>query len=471
MKKFAKWFLVTALIGVILTIGMMSWAEDASAKGSLVIVGGALRADTDSIYDAFIKRAGGVENAKIGIVPAASGNPDKYAKLFIDDMVSRGLDASQVVILPLAVKDDSKTKDFDESTWINNGNNLEVIKMVEPLTGVWFVGGDQLRITEVLMKPDGSNTPVLDAIWTVYQNGGVIGGSSAGAAIMSELMIAGGDSLSALRHGYTEDYDTASMDYQNEGGLVVTKGLGFFKQGIVDQHFDRKARLGRLVVTAYDNKSKWSYAYGVEENTAMIYDAALNEVSVAGTGGLVILDVSKATKDTGYAGIKVTYLEGLDRYNLTTNVAIMDPDKVTTIGYEYMYTEETLWGGPVSPNQRFRDFIAFELVDNEAKSEISTYLLDEDKTGYEFTFTKAEDTEGYWGQSGAADLYSFENVGLSIHPFGLKVEAAHKTYTVLQGDMLWKIALKFNIKIDELVKLNQIKNPNMIKVGQVLMLP
>jgi len=471
MRKLAKNFLMTALMVLVLMVGMVGFSDDATTKGSLVIVGGALRADNDAVYDAFIERAGGVEDAIIGIVPAASGNPDKYAKLFIEDMVSRGLDASQVVVLPLAVKDDSKTPDFDESTWKDNGNNADVVKMVEPLTGVWFVGGDQLRITDVLINKDGSNTTVLNAIWKVYRDGGVIGGSSAGAAIMSELMIAGGDSLSALRHGYTEDYDTASMDYQNEGGLVVTNGLGFFDQGIVDQHFDRKARLGRLVVTAYDNKDKWHYAYGVEENTAMIYDAATNQVSVAGTGGVVVLDVSKAAKDKGYTGLKVSYLEGFDLYDLGTNKAIMDPDKYTTIGYEYMFTEETLWGGPVSPNQRFRDFIAFELIDNEAKKEISTYLMDEQQTGYEFIFSKAADTEGYWGQSGAADLYSFENVALDILPFGLKTETVQKTYTIVSGDMLWKIAEKFKVKIDDIVKLNQIKNANMIKVGQILMLP
>lgn len=471
MRKWSKLYFVMMLMVLVLLSGAVSGADVDDVKGSLVIVGGALRADNDAVYDAFITRAGGVENAKIGIVPAASGNPDKYAKVFIEDMVSRGLDASQVVVLPLAVKDDSKTPDFDEATWAKNGNNAEVAEMVTSLTGVWFVGGDQLRITEVLLNSDGSNTLVLDEIWNVYKNGGVIGGSSAGAAIMSEVMIAGGDSLSALRYGYTQDFDATSLDYQNEGALVTTKGLGFFNQGIVDQHFDRKARLGRLVVIAYDHKSEWSFAYGVEENTAMIYDGALNQLSVAGTGGLVILDVSGAEKKNGYTGLKVTYLEGVDRYDLATNEAVMDPDKYTTIGYEYMYTEETLWGGPVSPNQRFRDFIAFELVDNEAKSEVMTYLLDENKSGYAFVFSKAEDTEGYWGQSGAADLYSFENVAMTIKPFDASVVSHSKSHTVVAGDMLWKIAQKHNVSVDDLVKLNNIKNPNMISVGQILMLP
>ena len=475
MRKLAIMVLLLSLIVSTSLVGTITWGEDVQETGSLVIVGGALRADNDAVYEAFIERAGGVQDAKIGIVPAASGSPAKYANLFVEDMVTRGLDESQVVILPLAVKDDSKTQDVDESLWSDNGNSAEVVQMVENLTGIWFVGGDQLRITEILINSDGSNTPVLDEIWKVYNKGGVIGGSSAGAAIMSELMIAGGDSLNALRNGYTEDFDTASMDYQNEGGLVVTEGLGFFSHGIVDQHFDRKARLGRLVVTAYDNKEIWSHAYGVEENTALIYDGRLNKISVAGTGGVVILDMTYAKKDSGYTGIKVSYLEGNDQYDLAMNKAEMDADKYTTIGYEYMYTQETLWGGPMSPSQRFRDFIAFELVDNEAKSKVSTYLLDEALSGYEFSFSKAEDTEGYWGQSGAADLYSFENVALEIQPIDLMVkmdvQKSDKSYKVVAGDVLWKIAEKFNITSEALIELNQIQNPNVIKVGQILMLP
>lgn len=472
MKRFSVWVIVLMLLSASVLGHTNTWADEMDSKGSLVIVGGALRADNDAVYEAFIERAGGAQNAKIGIVPAASGSPAKYADMFIQDMVSRGLDASQVVVLPLAVKDDKKSTDVDESTWAGNGNNLEVAKMVEGLTGIWFVGGDQLRITDVLLNSDGTQTPVLKEIWNVYNLGGVIGGSSAGAAIMSELMIAGGDSLNALRHGYAEAFDTATMDYQNESGLVVTEGLGFFTHGVVDQHFDRKARLGRLIVTAFDNKDKWSFAYGVEENTAMIYDGATHKISVAGTGGVVIVDVSEAKKSNGYNGLKVSYIEGVDQYDVLTHTAEMDADKYTTIGYEYLYTEETQWGGPVSANQRFRDFIAFELVDNEAKSEVTTYLMDEAMSGYAFVFSKGEDTEGYWGQSGAADLYSFENVHLSVSPFKMEMAAkAEKTYTVVSGDMLWKIAKQFNITVDALVKVNQLSNPNLIVEGQVLLLP
>ncbi len=466
MKK-----LLSLLMCLVLMASMMpSFATEVTNQGKLVIVGGALRADNDEVYNAFIKLAGGSENARIGIVPAASGSPSKYSKMFTEDMISRGLDESQVVILPLLTQDDSKTEAVDESSWITNGNNPDLVKQVEGLTGIWFIGGDQIRITEVLLNKDGSDTLVLEAMKKMYHSGGVIGGTSAGAAIMSKTMIAGGDSLSALDFGYTESFDDSSLDYQNAGGLVVTKGLGFFEDGIVDQHFDRKARLGRLAVVAYDQKGYSNYAYGVEENTALIYDEMTQMISVAGVGGVVILDATNARSENGYDGYLVSYIEGKDQYDIGSHHAVMDADKYTTLGYEYLNTPETVVGGSMSPNQRFRDFIAFELVDNEAKAEVKTYLFGEGDKGFEFSFRNISTTEGYWGQSGAADLYSFENVEMDIHPVKIQIQRSD-LYKVRSGDSLWRIAKQHGVSLEGLINSNNIKNPNQIVVGQVLNIP
>jgi cyanophycinase-like exopeptidase len=68
-------------LALVLLLGTTAFAEE-SENGSLVIVGGALRADNDAVYERFIELAGGANEAKVAIVPAASGSPHKYAKMF-----------------------------------------------------------------------------------------------------------------------------------------------------------------------------------------------------------------------------------------------------------------------------------------------------------------------------------------------------------------------------------------------------
>lgn len=422
MKKTIIVFLVMLLSSGILVISF----ADSDIQGSLLIVGGALRADNNAVYEKFIELAGGAEKAKIGIVPVASGSPYKYSNMFIEDMVSRGVSEENIIVLPLAVKDDKRSKDVDESGWVENGNNLDVAKSVNGLTGIWFVGGDQTYITDVLLNEDESATLVLEAIWGEYYKGAVIGGTSAGAAIMSDVMIAGGDSLGALTNGYVSDYDESSLDYQNEGGLIVKKGLGFFKYGIVDQHFDRKGRLGRLVVVAETNKDSYPISFGIEENTAMVFNNITKKVEVVGTGGVFVVDVKNMVVNTEkkqYENIRLSYLEGKDTMDLNTNTITMDKEKYTTIGYEYLATENTDTTGSLSANQKLNQLISFGLIDNEIRSSVKTYLYGTDGRGFSFTFSKADGTEGYWGQSGAADLYSFENVKMDINPIKVEIQS------------------------------------------------
>ncbi len=345
-------------------------------------------------------------------------------------MTSRGVKPENVIVLPLAVKNDKRSKDVDESEWASNGNDLEVAKSVNGLTGIWFVGGDQTYITDVLLNDDQSATLVLENLWAAYYGGAVIGGTSAGAAIMSDVMIAGGDSLGALTNGYVTDYDDSSLDYQNQGGLIVEKGLGFFKYGIIDQHFDRKARLGRLIVVAETNKDKFRHSFGVEENTAMVFNNMTKKIEVIGTGGVFVVDVKKTLKknvETGqYKNVGISYLEGKDSLDLNTGTYSMDESKYTTIGYEYLATENPDTTGSLSANQKLNQLISYGLVDNELRSSVKTYLYGSDGNGYAFTFNKVEETEGYWGQSGAADLYSFKNVNLNIDPIKVDIQSLVK---------------------------------------------
>mgnify|MGYP004704630781 CR=1 FL=1 len=245
------------------------------------------------------------------------------------------------------------------------------------------------------------------------------------------------------------------------------------------------------MLVTYDNKAKFPVSYGVEENTAMIYDNLTKKISVAGTAGVVVLDARKATKEaktSTYADFSVSYLEGNDQYDVAAHKAAMDAKKYTTIGYEYNDTKVPTWGGPMSANSRLRDLIGFDLVDNLAVKSLKTYLFGDAKEGFAFTFSRVEGTEGYWGQSSAADLYSFEKVKMDIAPVNVHItpavpakpaaptkpavsDTAETTYVVKAGDKLWKIAADNKVTLEALLTANNLKLTTIIKVGQRIVIP
>ncbi|MGV8981455.1 hypothetical protein [Clostridium sp.] len=75
-------------------------------------------------------------------------------------------------------------------------------------------------------------------------------------------------------------YQTKLRDIQVYGPLYLEKGLGFFRFGIIDQHFDKKARFGRLVKAAFDKEDKYDMAFGVDENTALVCNNATKRLEV-----------------------------------------------------------------------------------------------------------------------------------------------------------------------------------------------
>lgn len=474
--------LVSFLLVVLMVFSMTSLAFADSAdviKGNLVIVGGALESSNAAIYEKFIELAGGKENAKIGIIGAASGKPVHYSNQFKDDLIKYGVLESNIEIVPIAVKNDKTTADIDESTWAENANKKEIVDMIEKYTGIWFVGGDQTRITQVLLKEDGTNTQALDAIWKIYKNGAVIGGTSAGAAIMSDTMIAGGNSLGALTNGFTNTYEDEND--QENGPAYITKGLGFFKYGVVDQHFDRKARLGRLAVVVANNKDKSAFGYGVDENTAMVVYNEKNEIEAVGRGGVTILNATnvKVNDKSSIANMQdllISYIECEDRYSYAKGEYTINPAKDITNGYEYYEISDIINTGVFSANSLVKNFITYDLVDNYGANEVTSYCFGKDGKGVEMIFRKNADTKGYWAyMDGIVDHYSAINVSLDLKPITVSIQygdkkASNTEYTVKKGDLFWKIAKDAGITIDELKNMNKGINPNLILPGQKLII-
>ena len=176
----------------------------------------------------------------------------------MDTLVHYGVPQRQIDIIDIRPENAAQTA-FDRS----------IVERIRRCGAVYFSGGDQVRITEAFQKPDGSDTPALAALRDVWQRGGVIAGSSAGAAVQSEIMIsAAGQPAGTLDEGMdTLDFGLTTDPLRR--GLLVSRGLGFFRDGVIDQHFNQlRGRLGRLARLIAQRRIR--FGFGVDENTAMI---------------------------------------------------------------------------------------------------------------------------------------------------------------------------------------------------------
>ncbi|HPZ10587.1 MAG TPA: cyanophycinase [Candidatus Eremiobacteraeota bacterium] len=404
------------LIIFILLTGMGKMMARDDIRGSLVIVGG--RLEDKEIYKKFITLAEKYRNKKtdeikIGIMPAGSADPIKSGKAYKKDFISYGVSEKNIEIIPLAVKDDKST-DFDESTWKDNGWNREIAERIKDYDAIWFVGGDQSRYTKVLIDEKGGHSYVLDAIWEIYKKGAVLGGSSAGAAIMSDPMICGGTSLGALNFGITCE-DTS--DKKGDPRVFLTEGLGFFKFGMVDQHFNQRGRLGRLIVAVCETKN--NIAFGIDENTALVVDNSSKTVQVIGEGGLTIVNLKKAVKDISKTrmamnNIIISYIEKGDTYNLNTGeFEIRKTDDLDKEEYE----EKSFVSTSIFDN--IKDAITVHLSDfKETKGMAFEMTGDTEGEGFILKFKKEEDTKIFCGSKGFAAI----NVHMDIVPVKVKVE-------------------------------------------------
>lgn len=385
-----------------------------SSQGSLVIAGGAISNNSKEIFSEFAKLSGG-KSAIIGVVPAATGSIDKQYKLLQQEFSAAGVKLENITLLPLAAKDDRNTK-VDESKWISNGNSSKVASRIKTLSGIWFIGGDQTLITKALLNSDGSDSLVLSQIRQAFANGTTIGGTSAGAAIMSPLMIAGGNSQGALLQGFKQTY--SSMDEQEYGPVATAKGLGFFGAGIIDQHFDRKGRLGRLLVTLL-NDANFNLGYGIDEGTAMIVSG--DSFRVIGEGGVTIANTREVEHyqagkfPVTASNIRLSFVQPGDSFNVKTQTLTPRPQASKTVGHEYFNVPEQSISGLVNANRNLDQFIGYDLLDNKSTTSVASWLINENN-GVKMTFSQDKSSQGYWSTDLTADVYSFEKVRLDIKP-------------------------------------------------------
>jgi len=392
----------------------------AAQSGKLVIVGGALVPDNDAVHSAFIDAARA--HAPPGtaprflIIPAASGAPADSARAFAEQLQRRGIAADQIAVARVAVRDDPDTPEVDESRWATGGRAPEEVAKAEQADGVWFVGGDQARIVATLKTAKGQDTPLLTALRARLAQGAVIGGTSAGAAIMSEAMILQGDSLPALLR------PPGAPDTADGESLAMARGLGFFTSGLVDQHFDRRARLGRLARAVATLPVSRRVGFGIDENTALIVDLARGSARVIGAGGVTVLDERAARIDVGGGPLRLQQarlhlISGGDTVDLATLLvtpaSYKEPLKPSMSATARLRVAE----GLAVPAQRLDTWLAEDLVGVSASTRIGRPSFLPDGSGVSLGFGRTPSSAAYQGRDAEGrDRETIVDVAFDVSP-------------------------------------------------------
>jgi cyanophycinase len=269
---------------------MPSRVPEGQQRGWIVAIGGAENKENDRrILERFVHVSGGTD-ADLVVIPTASRIHEtgpRYEQLFTD------LGAQRVTVM-----------DFDTRRDCQEQGRL---RRIEEASGIFFTGGNQLRLTTLL-----GGTPVAKLIRARNAHGVTVGGTSAGASILSEHMIASGDEGSAMV----------------AGSVRLAPGLGLTNRFIIDQHFRQRDRLGRLLTALAYNP--FAIGIGLDEDTAAFIGAD-GVIDIEGSGGATIVDPSEvnfssiATVEDGQPvcmlGLKVHLLTPGATFNMNTQVA------------------------------------------------------------------------------------------------------------------------------------------------------
>jgi cyanophycinase len=208
-----------------------------------------------------VELAGGPD-ARIAVIPTASSVPDEVGPEQAAELEDAGAGEAFPLRATAETARDPATRDA-----------------LEGVTGIFFSGGDQSRLTRALL-----DTPLLDRLHQVYAEGGVVVGTSAGAAVMGPLMITG-DEKSPPPKG-DEAFSSILAD-----NVLTTPGLAFLPGVVVDQHFVARKRLNRLVAVVLENPEL--LGVGIDESAAILVRPD-RTFEVLGRSQVVVLDASGA---------------------------------------------------------------------------------------------------------------------------------------------------------------------------------
>jgi cyanophycinase len=226
--------------------------DEGKERGWIIPIGGAEnKENSPQILRRFIELAGGAA-ADIVVIPTASlshATGPRYERLFSE------LGARNVTSL-----------DFDTRRDAEEPGRLERLGRA---TGIFFTGGNQLRLATLI-----GGTAVAKTVRRLNAGGVPVAGTSAGAAFISEHMIAFGDEGST----------------PVAGSVRLAPGLGLTNRFIIDQHFRQRDRLGRLLTALAYNP--FAVGIGLDEDTAAFITPD-NTLEVEGSGGITVVDAAE----------------------------------------------------------------------------------------------------------------------------------------------------------------------------------
>ncbi len=241
----------------------------------------------------FVEVSGGT-GARIVVLATASEFPEtgeRYSELFA------GMGAEEVDVLRVRTREDA----------IEAGG--DVYETVGSATGFFMTGGSQLRISSAL-----GGTALAAALRRRHGEGMVVAGTSAGAAVLSRHMISMGESGGTPRRRLVQ----------------MAQGLGFAPDLVVDQHFRRRDRMGRLLTALSYNPEP--LGVGVDEDTAAMIDAD-GVLTVLGSGAVTVVDASALRFTDSHAvhrgqpvamlGLKVDFLTSGCRYDVRRRAGLV----------------------------------------------------------------------------------------------------------------------------------------------------
>ena len=269
---------------------MPSKTPQGKSRGWIVPIGGAENKENDrGILERFVRLSGGAA-ADIVVIPTASRMHEtgpRYETVFKD------IGAPRVTVM-----------DFDTRRDCQEAGRL---RRLEQASGIFFTGGNQLRLTALL-----GGTPVAKLIRWQNAHGVTVGGTSAGASILSEHMIAFGDEGSSVI----------------SGSVRLAPGLGLTNRFIIDQHFRQRDRLGRLLTALAYNP--FAVGIGLDEDTAAFIGPD-ETIEVEGSGGVTVVDAADVSfssidevsegQPVCMLGLKLHILVAGATFNLHTRLA------------------------------------------------------------------------------------------------------------------------------------------------------